>query len=115
MNVELQRQLLANKRLMKKPRKPVVSDGASLVVTVHCAFKAKSVLISHVTLRDRTLQHHQGKPHKLPHASHYAMAHQRRSVEITDDVIIVDRHGRRVPPPSYATLRIDQLPEFKKG
>lgn len=115
MNVESQRQLIANKRLVKKPRRPLASDGASSVLTIRSLFKRRSVVISHGGLRDRTLQHHQGKPHKLSPVSHCAAAHQRRNVEITDDVIIVDRHGRRVPPPNYATLRIDQLPQFKKG
>lgn len=115
MNIELQRQLIADKRLAKKPRRPVASDGASFILTIRALFKRKSVAISHVGLRNRTLQNHHGKPHNLSPASRYVMAHQRRSVEITDDIIIVDRHGHRVPLPSYATLRIDQLPEFKKG
>lgn len=115
MNVQAQHQLASNKRLAKKPGRRFASDGVAFVVTVRSTFKGKSVVVSHSRLRDRTLQQHQGKPYTSSRARPYGATHPKHSVELTDDVLVVDRHGHRVPPPSYATSRIDQLPQFKKG
>ncbi len=38
-----------------------------------------------------------------------------QGIAFTDDIIMVDRQGKRIPPPEYASLSIDQLPQFKKG
>lgn len=34
-------------------------------------------------------------------------------VELTDDVWVLDKQGRRIPPPAYAVLTIDKLPRFQ--
>lgn len=56
--------------------------------------------------RLRVLRRNQSRWHGEPNPS--AM------IELTDDVFLFDKHGRRILPPAYATLPIDQLPRFQK-
>ena len=38
-----------------------------------------------------------------------------QGIALADDIIVLDHQGKRIPRPEYASLSIDQLPQFKKG
>ena len=116
MTVQAQRQRAARERLAKKPKNAAASNGSSLLITtVDIVFNRKSILISHNELRSQTLRHHPGKLSKPLVSWQSSSDHQQHGVELTDDVVIRDPAGRRVPVPAYATLRIDQFPQFRKS
>lgn len=61
--------------------------------------------LAHAELREQTFHLRYGRLYKHRHT---------HGVELTDDVILLDRHGRRVPTPDYAKISIDKLPRFQK-
>ena len=109
MSIQVQPRHFVKKRLAKKPRKAATFEVVE-VLAISDVLKGRSAAISHSRLRDRTLRHHLGKFSK-PSTGNSA----KHSVELTDDVIVIGRDGRRVSAPTYATLRIDQLPQFRKS
>ena len=104
----------SSKHRVKKARNKFLSTGADSVIVAGSSFKGKSVALSHNNLRNLTLQSHSGKSYNSSRAWQMASRRQTHGVELTDDVIIIGQDGRRVPTPGYATLRIDQMPQFSK-
>ena len=114
MNNVISRPSATEKRLAKKRPKPNPFSEPVSIEIVSLPSGVKSASLSHVALRDHVLQQRPGKTH--PSVGRLRpLTVPAHGVELTDDVVILDRQGHRVPRPHYATLRIDQLPQFKKG
>lgn len=89
------------KSLLKKARKETATPASRHSLTLSMQ---KSGL-AHAELREQTFHLRYGRLHKHRHT---------HGVELTDDIIVLDRHGRRVPTPNYAKVSIDKLPRFQK-
>lgn len=61
------------------------------------------------------LQRHRARSRQLLYAQWRGEKPYPPGLNPFDDVVLLDKHGRRIAPPAYAMLRIDQLPQFKKG
>ena len=108
------RRFQALKYRAKKRRNTIAASDFHSEITVVHIFKEKSATFSHNNLRSSSLQCRPSKVHNSAHARRIANQRQTHSVELTDDVIIIGQNRQRVPPPDHATLRIDQLPQFRK-
>ena len=105
----------APKRLSKKPKlgQKTVQD-ASLAPAPLAAFSSHKAE-SHRKLRERTLSRRRAKVFSSVQTVIASRILQRHGVELTDDVIVWDRHGNRIPRKMLPIDRIDQLPQFKKS
>lgn len=70
---------------------------------------------SHRKLRERTLSRRRAKMFRSVQAVLASRIPQRHGVELTDDVIVWDGRGNRIPRTIMPIDRIDQLPQFKKS
>lgn len=113
MTVQVQR-YRALKYQAKKAKSNVAFSNSHSTVVVGSISRGKSAALSHNDLRKSTLKYHPGKFYNSIRAWHTANQRLAHGVELTDDVIIIGQNEQRVPPPDYATLRIDQLPQFRK-
>ena len=110
---QVQRPQALKYRAKKRKNKAALSGAYSEITAVNI-FKEKSATLLHNNLRSSSLQYRPGKVYNSAHAWQTANQRQTHAVELTDDVIIIGRNGQRVSLPDYATLRIDQLPQFRK-
>ena len=104
----------APKGLSKKPKlgqKPV--QDAFLTVPPLAALGSRKAE-SHQKLRERTLSRRRPKIFGSARAVVAARIPQKHGVELTDDVIVLDGHGNRIPRIIMPIDRIDQLPQFRK-
>ncbi len=62
-----------------------------------------------------TFQRHRARVRKRLHAQRREQTQPYRGIAFVDDVIVLDKHGRRVPTPDYVNTPIDQFARFKKG
>ena len=62
-----------------------------------------------------TFQRHRARVRKRRQAQRLEQPQPYRGIAFVDDVIVLDKHGRRVPTPDYANIPIDQFARFKKG
>lgn len=100
--------LRAKKRLAKKPAQSETVVSVSFPLVKNSDSGSKTTSVTHRKLRKHTLGSHLAKAPVLT-------VPVQHSVELVDDVVVLDEKGQRTPRPAYAVLRIDQLPQFKKG
>ena len=100
--------LRAKKRLAKKPAQSETVVSVSFPLVKNSDFGSKTMSVTHRKLRKHTLGRHPAKALVLTVSAQH-------SIDLIDDVVVLDKKGQRVPRPAYAMLRIDQLPQFKKG
>lgn len=94
--------LSPQKSLLKKARNFPANTSARRTLTLSMQ---KSGL-AHAELREQSFHLRYGRLHKQRHSP---------CVELADDVILLDKHGHRVPTPDYAKVPIDKLPRFQKN